>query len=67
MPSLLHAPIEEFAANGYTHVKVLLPAMPRDPVVADELSKISMGLTLTSQRANRISVACSCLRQNWSH
>jgi len=25
MPSLLHAPIEEFAANGYTHVKCFCP------------------------------------------
>ena len=26
----LHATIEEFAAEGYTHIAVPLPSMPRD-------------------------------------
>ena len=32
----LHATIEEFAAEGYTHIERLLPAMPHDEVEADQ-------------------------------
>ena len=37
----LHATIEEFAAEGYTHIERLLPAMPHDEVEADQLPCIS--------------------------
>ena len=33
----LHATIEEFAADGYTHV-MLLPSTPHDEVEADQLA-----------------------------
>ena len=34
----LHATIEEFAADGYTHVECYLPSMPRDEAEADQLA-----------------------------
>ena len=34
----LHATIEEFAAEGFTHFECHLPALPRDEVEADELA-----------------------------
>ena len=34
----LHATLEEFAADGYTHVECFCPAMPHDEVEADKLA-----------------------------
>ena len=34
----VHATIEEFAADGYTHVELLLPVTSRDQAAADQLA-----------------------------
>ena len=51
----LRATIEEFAAEGYTRVRVLLPAMSRDRPMS-WLPKISMVLTI-AQLSERLRCA----------
>ena len=54
----LHATIEEFAADGYTHVECYLPAMPHDEAEADQLASSSLDGTGPSRAA--ISTAALC-------
>ena len=53
----LHATLEEFAADGYTHVEANCPrcrVIRLRPI--DQLPKISMGLTLDRTRASACAV-----------